>query len=227
MLNDAEQKPFFQEHGCRLTAKHITDPTGCAEMKGFAVQRILQAGNADVFGVRSQRNQRKQVAGIALKLMRFSSLHQSDFLHAVQNSNPASGKFRCGQQQDIGDAHVPSGAQGAQQHNIACAQTSGGVQGQFHVGVVFAFRVTGNQDSGPGDSIDFFRGQRIHIPDKGMGAQFQFQAVAQAAINGNDDIVGVNDGVKATDNAIGDYDSTHKALPYRFRIYSISLRLVM
>ena len=177
--------------------------------------------------IRSQGNQGKQVAGIAFKPLRFSSPNQRDFLHAVQNSNPASGKFRCGQQHDIGDGHVPSGAQGAQQHNVVRAQTSGSLQGQLHIGVVFARRVTGNRDSGPGDGIDFFRGQRIHIPDKGMGAQFQFQAVAQAAINGNDDIVGENGGAKATDNAIGDNDGAHETLSYSFRICSISLRLVM
>ena len=45
-----------------------------------------------------------------------------------------------------------------------------------------------------------------------MGAQFQFQAVPQAAINGNDDIVGENGGAKATDYAIGDNDGAHETL---------------
>jgi hypothetical protein len=51
-----------------------------------------------------------------------------------------------------------------------------------------------------------------------MGALFKFQAVAQAAINGNDDIVGEKGGAKSVDNAIGDNDSAHEILPYSFRI---------
>jgi hypothetical protein len=50
MLDYAEQKPFFQKHGCRLITKYIADPASCAEMKSFPVQRIFQTGGADILG---------------------------------------------------------------------------------------------------------------------------------------------------------------------------------